>query len=82
MVEEFEVAIARHSCGAQIVLYDEHWDASVFRDNNRAQYIWPREDHVIAFLSHTNEAVEFEDANQDPIGEWTNLRHEGSRVAL
>jgi hypothetical protein len=82
LLEEIEVAIASHSRSAQIVLYDEHWDASVFRDHNRSEYIWPREDHVIAFLSHAPEAVEFKDANQDLIREWANPRHEGLRVAL
>lgn len=77
LVEEIEVAIASHSRSSQIVLYDEHWDASVFRDNNRSQYIRPREDHVIAFLSHAPEAVEFKDANQDLIREWANLGMKG-----
>ena len=82
LLEEFEVVIASHSRGAQVVLYYEHWDASIFRDDDRAQYVRPGEDHVITFVSDTLEVGQFKNANQDLIRDWANLRHEDLRVAL
>ena len=73
--------VASHSCSPQVVLYYEHRDASVFRNDDRAQYVRPREDHVITFLSNTLEVGEFKNANQDLIRDWSDLRHEDLRVA-
>jgi len=82
LLEEFEVVIASHSRSAQVVLYYEHRDASVFWDDDRAQYVRPREYHVITFLANTLEVGEFKNANQDLVGDWANLRHGDLRVAL
>ena len=82
LLEEFEVVVASHSCSPQVVLYYEHRDASVFRDDDRVQYVRSREDHVITFLSDALEVGEFKNANQDLIRDWSDLRHEDLRVAL
>jgi hypothetical protein len=74
-VQEFEISLAAYTSGAQDILDDENGKWGLPRHDNWPQNSRFSKDHLISSFASQCEPVQFENANQLLVGDWSDARH-------